>query len=198
MVDQVNAGASVEAGLRVTLVYIVLAVNALEARFTFTFIGALIVHTSGSIATRVGLAFIDHLITITACVSRLALTLMGISNIYAASCVPADILLFQTISSSKILTGHVGNITVKASPAHGAVAGPGGRRLRAGAAVVTPDLAAQVYKILAVESIEPDRTGAAIRPQPISAGPSVLTGLGVALVMLIFTESTVKARATAT
>lgn len=59
------------------------------------------------------------------------------------------------------------------------------------------DLAAQVYKILAVESIVPHRAGAAVGAQTVSAGASVLTGLGVALVMLIFTESTVKTRATA-
>lgn len=198
MVDEVNAGASVKTRLRVTLIYIVLAVNTLESWLTFTFIRALIVHTSSTIATWVGLAFIDHLVTITACVSWLTLTLMGISNIYAAPSVSADILFFQTISSSKILTGHVGNITVKSSPAHGAMAGPGGGRLRAGSTVVTSDLAAQVYKILAVKSIESHRTGAAIGTQTISAGSSILTGLRVTLVMLIFTESTIKARATAT
>lgn len=60
------------------------------------------------------------------------------------------------------------------------------------------DLAAQVYKILAVESIVSHGAGAAVGAQTVSAGASVLTGLGVTLVMFIFTESTVKTRAAAT
>lgn len=198
MVDEVDAGATVEAWLRVTLIHIVLTVNALEAWFTFTFISALIVHTSSPIATRVGLAFIDHIVTITACVSWLALTLMGISSIYATPSIPAHILHFQTISGSKILTGHVRNITVKSCPPHRAMAGPGGGRLRAGAAVVATDMTAQVNKIQAVESIESHRAGAAICAQTISAGSSILTRLRVTLIMLIFTESAIKTRATAT
>lgn len=63
---------------------------------------------------------------------------------------------------------------------------------------MTADLAAQVYKILAVESIESHRAGAAICAQTIGAGPSVLTRLGVTLVMFIFTESTIKTRAATT
>lgn len=198
MVDAVDAGASIEAWLRMTLINIILAVDSLEAWFTFTFISALIVHTSGPIATWVGLAFVDHLVTITASVSRLALTLMGISYIDAAPSVPAHTLHFQTISGSKVLTRHVGDITVKSGPSHRAMTDPGSGRLRAGATVVTADLAAQVYKILAVESIESHRTGAAIGSQTIRAGTSVLTRLGVTLVMLVLTESTVETRATAT
>lgn len=198
VVDEVDTFSTVEAGLRVTLIHIILAVNTLVAWFTFTFIRPLIVHTGSSIATWVGLAFIYHLVTITACVSRLALTLMGISNVYAAPSILAYVLYFQTISGSEVLTGHVGNITVKSSPPHRAAAGPGGSRLRAGPTIVAADLAAQVYKILAVEPIVSYGAGAAIGAQTISAGPSVLTGLGVTLVMLIFTESTMKTRATAT
>lgn len=198
VVDEVDTGSTIETGLRVTLIHIVLTVNSLVAWFTFTFISALIIHTSSSIATWVGLAFIDHLFTITACVSGLALTLMGFSNIYAAASILAYILPFQTISARKVFTGHVGNITVKSGPPYRAVAGPGGSCLRAGPAIVATDLAAQVYKILAVESTEPHGAGAAIGPQTISAGASILTGLGVTLVMLIFTESTIKTRATAT
>lgn len=104
VVDEIDTGSTVEAGLRVTLIHIILTVNSLEAWFTFTFISTLIVNTSSSIATRVGLAFIDHLVTITACVSRLALTLMGISNIHAAPSIFAYILHFQTSSGSKVLT----------------------------------------------------------------------------------------------
>lgn len=129
MVDEVKASPTVEARLRVTLIHIILTVNSLEAWFTFTFVSALIVHTSSAIATGVRLAFIDHLVTITACVSRLALTLMGISNIYTAPSISANILHFQTISGSKVLTGHVRNITVKSSPPHCAMAGPGSGRL---------------------------------------------------------------------
>lgn len=198
MVDEVDAGSTVEAGLRVTLIHIILAVNSLETWFTFTLICALIVHTGSSIATWVGLAFIYHLITITACVARLTLTLMGISNINAAPSILAYILHFQTISGSKILTGHIGNITVKSSPPHRAAAGPRGSRLRARPTIVAADLAAQVYKILAVQPTVSYGAGAAIGAQTISAGPAVLTGLGVTLVMLVFAESTVKTRATAT
>lgn len=198
MVDEVDTGSTVEAGLRVTLIYIVLAVNSLEAWLTFTFIGALIVQTSSSIATWVGLAFIDHLFTITACVSSLTLTLMVISNIYATPSVLTYILHFQTVSGSKVLTGHIGNITVKSGPPHSTVASPGGSCLRAGPAILTTDLTAEVFKILAVKSIESHRAGAAIGAQTISAGAPVLTGLGVTFVMFIFTESTIETRATAT
>lgn len=197
MVDEVDAGSTIEAGFRVTLIHIVLAVNSLEAWFTFTFIGALIVQTSSSIATRVRLAFIDHLFTITARVSRLTLTLMVISNVNATASVLANILHFQTISGGKVLTGHVGDITIKSGPPHGTVASPGGGRLRAGPAVLTTDLTAEVFKILAVKSIESHGAGATVGAQPICTGASVLTGLGVTFVMLIFTESTIETRATA-
>lgn len=142
VVDEVDTSSTIETGLRVTLIYIILTVDSLKAWFTFAFVRALIVHTSSSIATRVGFAFIDHLFTITACVSRLALTLMGISNIYAAASILAYILHFHTTCGSKVLTGHVGNITVKSGPPHRAVAGPGGSRLRARPAVVAAYLAA--------------------------------------------------------
>lgn len=198
MVDEVDTGSTVQAGLRVTLIYIVLAVNSLEAWLTFTFIGALIVQTSSSIATWVGLAFIDHLFTITACVSSLTLTLMVISNIYATPSVLAYILHFQTVSGSKVLTGHVGNITVKSGPSHSTVASPGSSCLRAGPTILTTDLTAEVFEILAVKSIESHGAGAAIGAQTISAGASILTGLGVTFVMFIFTESTMETRATAT
>lgn len=198
MIDEVDTGSTVEAGLRVTLINIVFTVHTLEAWFTFTFISALIVHTSSLIATWIRLAFIDHLDTITACVTRLALTLMRISNIYTTPSILAHILNFQVIHESIVLTGHDGDITVKSSPPHCAVARPGGSRLRAGPTIVAADLAAEVYKILAVGSIVSHGTGAAIGAQTISAGASILAGLGVTLIMLIFTETTIKTRSTAT
>lgn len=62
----------------------------------FTLVCALIVHTCSSIATRVWLALVNHLSTITACVSRSALTLMGISYIYALPSILTYVLHFQT------------------------------------------------------------------------------------------------------
>lgn len=50
---------------------------------------------------------------------------------------------------------------------------------------------------LAVLSIVSHRAGAAIRSQAISAGPSILTGLGVALVLLVLTKRPIKTRTAA-
>lgn len=58
---------------------------------------------------------------------------------------------FLTLSSSKVLAGHVGDVTVKSRPSHFTVANPGGFCLRTGAAIVTADLAAHVYKVLREE-----------------------------------------------
>lgn len=53
-----------------------------------------------------------------------------------------------TIPGSKVLAGHVGNVTIQSCPSHLTVAGPGGRCLRARATIVTAHLAAQVHKVL--------------------------------------------------
>lgn len=82
-VDEVDAGSSMETGLRVAFINIILTVHPLVAWFTYTLICALIVLACSSIATRVRLALINHLFTVTARVSWLALTLVGISHIHA-------------------------------------------------------------------------------------------------------------------
>lgn len=52
-VDEVDTGASMEAGPRVAFINIILTVHPLVAWFTFTLVCALIVLACGSIATRV-------------------------------------------------------------------------------------------------------------------------------------------------
>lgn len=50
---------------------------------------------------------------------------------------------------------------------------------------------------LAVLSIVSHRAGASIRSKAVSAGPSILTRLGVALVLLVLTKRPVKTRTAA-
>lgn len=63
---------------------------------------------------------------------------------------------------------------------------------------MTAHLAAEVHEVLAVLSIVPHRAGAAVGAQAISAGASILTGLRIALILLILTECPVKTRTATT
>lgn len=120
---------------------------------------------------------------------------MGVAHVYTPPGVLTNIFHFETFNGSKVLAGHAGDITVKSHEPHLTVTGPGGCCLRAGAAVVTAHLAAQVHIVLAVLSIVSHRAGAAVGAQAISAGASILTGLRVALVLLVLTVRPVKTRA---
>lgn len=194
-IDQVDAGSPMHAGLRVTFVDVILTVDPLIARFTDALVCALIVFACGTVAARVRLAFVDHLLTVAACVSWLALALVGITHIHTAPGILAHTFNFHTIPGSVVLAGHVGDVTVDACPSHCAVAGPGGRRcLRAGAAVVTAYLGAQVHIVLAVLSVVSHGAGAAVGAEAVGAGASVLAGLRVTLVLLVLAERAVKTR----
>lgn len=69
--------------------------------------------------------------------------------------------------------------------------------MRTDATVVTAHLTTQVHKFLAVLSIVSRRAGTSICSKPVSAGPSILTWLGVTLVLLVFTKRAVKTRTAA-
>lgn len=60
-----------------------------------------------------------------------------------------NVMVFLTFLGSKVLAGLFGDVTVKSRPLHRTVAGPGSCScLRAGAAVQTAHLAAQVHIVL--------------------------------------------------
>lgn len=97
---------------------IILTVHPLVAWFTYTLVCALIVLACSSVATWVWHALIDHLFTVAACVSWLALTLVEILHIYTPPGVLTHFFHFQTLLDSKVLAGHVGDATVNSHPSH--------------------------------------------------------------------------------
>lgn len=117
-VDEVDAGSSMTTRVRVTLIHVILTVHPLVASLAHTLICALVIHAGGSVAAGVGLALIHSLVTVAACVARLALTLVGITDVHTATHVLTHHLHWDTIPSSIVLTGHVGDVTVQTSPAH--------------------------------------------------------------------------------
>lgn len=74
------------------------------------------------------------------------------------------------------------------------MAGPRVGCLRAGAAIEAAHLTAQVHIVLAVSSTVPNRAGAAVCVQAISAGGSIFTRLRITLVLLILTKGPIKTR----
>lgn len=65
----------------------------------YALICALIVFACCSIATRVWFALVNHLFAVTSCISRLALTFVGIAHIYTMAGILTHIFLFQTYNN---------------------------------------------------------------------------------------------------
>lgn len=111
-IDQVDACASVLAGLRQTLIDLIRAVHSMITWHASTGIAAQVVSAGCSILARIGNAFIHLLLTVAARVSSLTVTIVCVSSVQTLARVTTQPGHLYTLLFGGHLTGNAGDVTV--------------------------------------------------------------------------------------
>lgn len=106
MVHKVDAGAAVQAGVAVAVVYVCLAVGASEARGTDALVGVNLVDTGASVPTGAGRALVHLVVAVDTGVAGNAMALVTSGCVLAAPSVLARL----------IITGLGGGLAVRSVP----------------------------------------------------------------------------------
>lgn len=181
-IDQVDACASVLAGLRKALIDLNGTVHSMITWHTFTRIVAQVVCTGGSILAGIGNAFIHLVFTIAARVSGLTVTVVCASSIQTLAGVTAQQCHLDSLLFGSHFTRYAGDVAVKTGPARLTLAAVPGATLPTGTSILTGRWFTPVYQLLAVETLVALWAGALVCAIAVLTGASVHTGSGVALV----------------
>lgn len=144
-VDQIDAGASIPTGIRLTLVNIIFTVHTLITCFALAVISTLIVHTGPSVSAGAGEAFVHLLLTVTAHITSLTTTLVCVVFVHTPSCMLTDHVHRHTLANGNSLAGHVWDVTIQACPAVLTAASPIHLLLDARTPIQTLNLTAHVH-----------------------------------------------------
>ena len=163
------AHATVAAWIGSAVINVVLAVEPLESRPARASVRAYVVVASGPVLTRVGVAFVDFMLTVGSFIARQAVTLMCVAFIVAFTSVVAHLGHWQVLVSGSNGARDGGNITQSACPFLWTLTLERVARLHALAAVIAGPGSTPVDESLAILSSVTVRAVASVIPDLVQA-----------------------------
>lgn len=92
MIDEVDAGPSVLAGLELALIHFILTVDTLVSSHTLALVAAQVIPAGGPVLAGAGVTLIQLHLTVTARVTHLALAVVGVPHVQAVPRVLAQLV----------------------------------------------------------------------------------------------------------
>lgn len=128
-VDQIDASPTILAGLRLTFIDFLGAIDTMVARKAFATVSSKVISARGTVLARIRGALVYLFLTVTAGVTSLAAAVMCVPSIKTLPRIPTQVSHFHTLLFCCDLAGHTGDIAVESSPTSLALAVVGGTLL---------------------------------------------------------------------
>lgn len=190
MVHEVDAGASVLAGLVLALVHFILTVDTLVPWNTLTSVSSDEVTAGGTVLAWIGCTLVKLFLTVAPRVAQGALAVMGVASIDTDARVLAQMFNRYSFLQGCRLTGHVEHITVCAIPTRRTQAVGPCLFLNTSSFVFTWRPAAEVHQGLTVFPSVAQGAGASVGPQAVNTRSRIQARVRAALIDIMEAEGT--------
>lgn len=190
MVHEVDAGASVLAGLVLALVHFILTVDTLIPWNTLTSVSSDEVTAGGTVLAWIGCTLVKLFLAVAPRVAQRALAVMGVASIDTDARVLAQVLNRYSFLHGCRLTGHIEHVTVCAIPSRRTQAVRPCLFLNTSAFVFTRRAAAEVHQGLTVFPSVAQGTGASVGTQAINTRSRIQARVRAALIDIVEAEGT--------